>query len=104
MSEIIRALLRNSAFAFAAKTATQLGSVFLFLVVARVYSTEETGIYTLALRYTGLFLVLAIGGLDSLLIWQVSSNRSLTTQFLLNFGLVRLVCGIVAYLSLALLL
>jgi len=95
-------LIQNSILAFAAKIVYQFGNAFLFFLIARFYGSEEAGIYTLAVRYHLIFLTLAIWGLDGLLIWRVAADHSVTLRYIVNYSLLRLLSGIVAYVLLAL--
>lgn len=98
---IVKVLLQNIALSFFAKIVYQLGNAVLFFLIARLQGPEESGIYTLAVKFSLLFLTIGGWGFDSLIIWQISADRSLTSRYFVNCGILRLLFCCIAYIGLA---
>ncbi|MGB9590949.1 MAG: flippase [Candidatus Kryptoniota bacterium] len=98
---IVKTLLQNMALSFFAKAVYQLSNALLFLLIARLRGPEESGIYTLSVKYSLLFLTLGGWGFDSLIIWQASAHRSLTSRYFVNYSILRLLLCCAAYIGLA---
>lgn len=98
---IAKTFLHNVFFAFLAKTFYQLSNALLFFLIARQWGPEESGIYTLAIKYNLLFLTIGGWGFDSLIIWQISTNHSSNLHRLANYVVLRLFFCSAAYAGLA---
>jgi O-antigen/teichoic acid export membrane protein len=101
IATMLASLLRNSVFAFVARVSSQFVRVLLSVLLARWYGAAELGVFSLSVRYTNLFLAVAMWGLDELLIREVARERSRASSYFANFSLVRLFLGVVSYSTMA---
>lgn len=68
--------------------------VFVFfttIYTARYLGVENFGILSLSIAFTGIFVIFADLGLSTLTVREVSRNKSLSSKYLVNFGLLKVI-------------
>lgn len=84
MNERGSGILANTAYRAIADLVSKLGSVFLFVVMARKLGDEDFGVFTFALAFVTLVTALADFGQDATLTREVSRDRSRVHRYFTN--------------------
>lgn len=105
----IQKIAKNASFLLIASVISYLVGFFTIIYTARYLGAENFGILSLALAFTGIFGVSVDLGLNTLIVRDVSRDKSLTNRYtsntviikfissILTFGLVFLVVTILGY-------
>jgi O-antigen/teichoic acid export membrane protein len=75
-------------------------TAFIFLLLSRLLGAEEAGVYYIARRYQLIFGVIALWGLDELMIREISPDHRLTKKYFINFLFLRILTGGISYILL----
>ncbi len=73
---------------------------FVFLTTlytARYLGVENFGILSLSIAFTGIFVIFADLGLSTLTVREVSRDKSLSSKYLVNFGLLKIVLAVLTF-------
>lgn len=84
-------IAKNSATLFASQILSYLLIFFYVLYVARYLGAEGFGILSLAISLTGIFGILVDMGLSTLMIREVSRDKSKTNKFISNTALMKII-------------
>lgn len=89
--------LYNSFSWLASSIISRAVAALLFFLLTRTVSVEETGMYSLAVTFTALFMPLLGWGLEHLFIRNVSYDLAQSNRYLARYLSFRLLCAVVAY-------
>ncbi len=78
----------------------QLGYALIFFALSRWQGPDPAGVFTLALRYSALFLILALWGSEGYLVREISADPSKAFRLLANSLLSRSVFAVISFLTL----
>jgi len=95
---IAKRLVTNTVWLYGAEVATKLIQMFLIVVLARHYGPTSFGDYSFAMAFTVLFSVIVDFGMNTLIIREVSKNRSLASKYITNVLLIKSALGMLTLL------
>ncbi len=95
---VVNTVLKNTVALFLAEIFGYLLSFFLIVAIARYLGDAGLGIYSFAFAFTGLFLILSDPGLSSLVIRDVSRDKSKAERYFENVASIKLILGIISML------
>lgn len=70
---------------------------FYTIYLARYLGAEGYGIISFALAFSGIFSIIADLGLNTLIVREVSRNKSLANKYLINVFLIKLVLALISF-------
>jgi O-antigen/teichoic acid export membrane protein len=77
---IAQRIFKNSFFLFSGQIVAKLINFLLILLLTRIFSEEDFGIFSYTLAYTGMFMILCNLGLNTLVIRDIAKDRSCARQ------------------------
>lgn len=95
----LRRIAKNTALLFIAQVVTYILTFFYTIYIARFLGAEGFGILAFALAFAGIFSIFADLGLNTLIVREVSRNKSHEKKFLGNIVLIKIVFAITTFLA-----
>ncbi|GAB4312179.1 MAG: flippase [Methanobacteriaceae archaeon] len=95
----LRRIAKNTALLFIAQVVTYILTFFYTIYIARFLGAEGFGILAFALAFAGIFSILADLGLNTLIVREVSRNKSFEKKILGNIVLIKIVFAIITFLA-----
>jgi O-antigen/teichoic acid export membrane protein len=98
----VRRVAKNTGVLFIAQVITSLLGFFIVIYTARYLGAEGFGILSTALALTGIFSIFTDLGLSTLSVREVARDKSLTSKYVGNFAVMKLILGALTFLLIVL--
>lgn len=92
-----RRILKNSIWLGTAEVVTKIISVVQTIEITRYLGSQGYGIYSFAVSFVSLFTILADFGFGTLLVRDISRDRSLTHHYLANLGILKFLLSTITF-------
>ncbi len=89
----VQRIVKNTASIAVGQVVSYLLDFFFMMLIARYLGAEGFGILSFALAFTTIFIVFTDLGLQQLIIREVARDKSLTTKYLGNIVVIKLILG-----------
>lgn len=93
----IQKIAKNASFLLVAYIISYVIGFFTLIYTARYLGAENYGILSLALAFTGIFGVSVDLGLNTLIVREVSRNKSLTNKYTTNAVIIKFISSILTF-------
>ena len=101
---IVQRVAKNTALLFIARLVSAL-FIFIYMVhAARYLGPRSFGILTFALTFTAIFGIFTDFGLQLLMVREIARDKSLTSKYLANVSLIKIILSAAAFLLITLII
>ena len=98
----IKTIAKNTGVLAISQVITSILGFFLLIYIARYLGEVEYGKYCFAVSFTALFIIFADLGISNLIIRELARNKGLTSEYLTNVSIIKLLLSFVAFCFIAL--
>lgn len=100
----VQRIAKNTSVLLVAQAASYLLAFFYMMYTARYLGAAGFGILSFALAFTGIFAVFGDLGLNTLTVREVAQNKSLTSKYLANVSLMKIILVAITFGLIALII
>jgi O-antigen/teichoic acid export membrane protein len=93
----IKTIAKNTGVLAISQVITTILGFFLLIYIARYLGEVEFGKYSFAVSFTALFIIFADLGISNLIIRELARNKGLTSEYLTNVSIIKLILSFVAF-------
>ncbi len=98
----IKTIAKNTGVLAISQVITAILGFLMLIYIARYLGEVEYGKYCFAVSFTALFIIFADLGISNLIIRELARNKGLTSEYLTNVSIIKLLLSFVAFCFIAL--
>jgi O-antigen/teichoic acid export membrane protein len=93
----VKTIAKNTGVLAISQVITSILGFFLLIYIARYLGEVGFGKYSFAISFTALFAIFANFGLNTYIIREIARNKELTSEYLTNVSLIKLILSFLAF-------
>ena len=97
LMDTVNKIAKNTSILFSATLISYLFGFFTTLYAARYLGAEEFGVISLALALTGIYIIFTDLGLNTLIVREISRDKTLVDSYVTNITLIKLMLVVITF-------